>query len=212
MDCGGDNGDITANEVTNYLFSQGVFHLDGLILTHYDADHAGAVLSLLEFVEADRIWMPEHWDSNGIRQQIQQACPDRTVTVAQACTYPFPQGSFQLFPAQNPADDNESSMCVLFQAENCDILITGDRTAAGERKLLEQTELPKLEVLVAGHHGSKNATSYELLAATQPLYAVISVGEDNDYGHPHSQTLERLESFGCTVLRTDLQGNIIFRR
>lgn len=77
---------------------------------------------------------------------------------------------------------------------------------------MEQASLPKLDILVVGHHGSKNATSHELLSATRPRYAVISVGKDNDYGHPHPDVLERLQLYGCTVLRTDRNGTILFRR
>ena len=100
----------------------------------------------------------------------------------------------------------------MFQAENCDILITGDRNSQGERKLLQTAELPDLEILIAGHHGSKNATSLDLLQATHPDIAMISVGANNRYGHPTTETLERLELYGCDIYRTDLNGTIIFRR
>ena len=106
---------------------------------------------------------------------------------------------------------NESGLCVLFQPENYDILITGDRNTPGERALLAQIDLPKLEVLVAGHHGSKSATGLELLTAGAPDAVIISVGENNTYGHPSQEVLERLELFQATVLRTDLHGTITIR-
>ena len=212
VDCGGNHADSTANDVTNYLFSQGIFHLDGVFVTHYDGDHAGSIPQLLKFVKAEKIYMPQYHDSNGMYQQIEDAYPDTIEIVDRQTIVKTENGSFHVFPAQEPGNDNESSMCVLFQSENCDILITGDRSASGERALLEQTSLPKLDILVVGHHGSKNATSHELLKATRPRYAVISVGEDNDYGHPHPDVLERLQLYGCTVLRTDRQGTILFRR
>jgi competence protein ComEC len=107
---------------------------------------------------------------------------------------------------------NESSLCVLFQTKNCDILLTGDRSAAGELELLERMDLPRLEVLVAGHHGSKHSTSQALLDATQPQVVVISVGANNGYGHPAQELLDRLAELGCTVFRTDLDGTILIRR
>ena len=73
-------------------------------------------------------------------------------------------------------------------------------------------ELPKLDVLVAGHHGSHEATSLELLMVTQPAAVVISVGADNPYGHPREEILNRLSNFNCEIYRTDLQGTITFRR
>ena len=76
---------------------------------------------------------------------------------------------------------------------------------------MKQTKLPDLDILVAGHHGSGDATCEELLAATTPEIAVISVGK-NSYGHPNNETLRRLEQFGCRIYRTDLDGTIILRR
>ena len=102
-------------------------------------------------------------------------------------------------------------MCVLFQTEKCDILITGDREAAGEKLLLADHTIPQLEVLVVGHHGSKTSTCEELLEATRPKYALISVGADNTYGHPAREVLERLLAFGCLIFRTDLNGTIVYR-
>ena len=72
--------------------------------------------------------------------------------------------------------------------------------------------LPELELLIAGHHGSKNATSESLLSLTSPEYVFISAGENNRYGHPSKEVLERLERHGCAVYRTDRQGDLIFRR
>ena len=107
---------------------------------------------------------------------------------------------------------NESSLCVLFRHEKCDILITGDRGALGELMLLREHDLPQLDLLIAGHHGSSGSTGEALLAATKPENAIISVGEDNRYGHPSDQVLKRLAAVGCTVFRTDLHGTVIFRR
>ena len=99
----------------------------------------------------------------------------------------------------------KGSSAMMFQRENCDILITGDRNIYGEK------DLPDLEVLVVGHHGSKYSTSVELLEAGKPDIAIISVGE-NSYGHPTYEVLDRLTEFGCEVYRTDQQGTITFRR
>ena len=156
--------------------------------------------------------MPDVQDSNGIRMAIENAYPEKVRLISAPCEVEINSGQFHLYPDTTGADDNESSMCVLFQPENCDILITGDRSNTGERALLQQTQLPKLEILVAGHHGSNNATSFDLLAATQPQAVVISVGENNRYGHPREEMLERVSRFGCKVYRTDQQGTITFRR
>ena len=88
-----------------------------------------------------------------------------------------------------------------------DFLITGDMSAATEAKLLETYDLPDIEGFVAGHHGSKYASSQALLEALSPETACISVGA-NRYGHPTDETLLRLARQGCAIYRTDLHGTI----
>ena len=120
-------------------------------------------------------------------------------------------GQITLIPGESGKDDNECSACVLFQAKECDILITGDRGRSGEMRLMEQFSLPQLEVLVAGYHGAGNATSMELLSQTKPDVVIISVARNNSYGHPDVKLLHRLRLFGCRILRTDIYGNIMIR-
>ena len=110
-----------------------------------------------------------------------------------------------------PNSDNESSLALLFRRDNCDILITGDRSGFGERMLLKTVDIPVVDILVAGHHGSKHSTCEELLLAVRPKTVVISVGE-NSYGHPAKEALDRVAAIGSEVYRTDLYGTIIFRR
>ena len=109
------------------------------------------------------------------------------------------------------AVDRWSKAGLLKAVKNCDILITGDLTAEGERALLRRTELPHLTALVVGHHGASTSTCDALLQATTPETAVISVGK-NSYGHPREDVLERLETWGCRVMRTDQNGTIRLRR
>ena len=70
---------------------------------------------------------------------------------------------------------------------------------------------PDVELLVAGHHGSRYSTTPELLETVRPEMAVISVGRSNRYGHPAQETLERLAEFGADIYRTDLQGTVVVR-
>ena len=82
----------------------------------------------------------------------------------------------------------------------------------GERMLLRDSAIRDVDVLIAGHHGSKYSTCEELLQAVRPEIVCISVGANNSYGHPAPETLERLREFGCTVYRTDQNGDILIRR
>ena len=123
----------------------------------------------------------------------------------------FGETTLTLIPSVFAAGDNESGLCVLFQTKNYDILITGDRSISGEWELLQHMDLPELELLVVGHHGSRHSTGEELLAAAKPAVAVISVSANNYYGHPTQEVLDRLNSYGCLVYRTDRDGTVIFR-
>ena len=209
VDCGGDTGDEAANRTIQLLFSQGVFRLDGVILTHYDADHAGGVEKLMSIVPTDTLYLPVLDKENDYKEALTERFGDKVHWVRDDVV--LEDADITIIPSDDTQDSNESSLCILFQPENCDILITGDRSEVGELALMEDTELPDLELLIAGHHGSRTSTSWELLNATRPEIVIISVGEDNSYGHPTWETLERLDLFGCAVYRTDLEGTIIFR-
>ena len=209
VDCGGDSGDEAATRASQLLLSQGIFRLDGLILTHYDADHAGGVEQLLSVIPADTLYLPVQDGESEYRDALTQKYGKKIHWVDADLN--LDAADITIFASSDIQDSNESSLCILFQPENCDILITGDRSEEGEQALMAHTTLPDLEILVAGHHGSRTSTSWELLDATRPEIVIISVGEDNSYGHPAWETLERLSLFGCGVYRTDTEGTIIFR-
>lgn len=209
VDCGGDSDKMAATEAAQLLIMQGVFRLDGLILTHFDSDHVGGVGGLLDIIPADKLFLPAWTEQNKYKDALEYEYKDRIQWVKDDLV--LDTANITIFPSFEGEESNESGLCVLFQPEECDILITGDRSMAGERALLEHTKLPDLEILIAGHHGSANSTSLELLNSTRPEVVLISVGKGNSYGHPAKETLERLSLYGCKVYRTDLEGTIILR-
>ena len=211
VDCGGSDDEESADLAAETLLSQGVFRLDGVILTHYDRDHSGGLPYLLQRVPTDSLFIPDSEDEDDVGQTL-AALTDGTVTrVSSNLILSYGDTKLTIYAPVVPDSGNESSLAVLFQGENCDILITGDRSDFGERMLLKTAELPEVDILVVGHHGAKNSACAELLAVTKPKMAAISVGE-NYYGHPSPETLNRLAAAGCTVYRTDRDHNIVFRR
>ena len=212
VDCGGDYDEGAADVTAETLLSQGIYKLDGIILTHYDGDHAGGVPHLLTRVAAENLFLPYAEDPDGVASNLQSKSDAAVHFVHEDVKLCYGNAQITIFAPVSYNSGNESSMCILFQTENCDILVIGDRSEKTERMLLDRRDLPELDVLVAGHHGSKTSTSIELLEATKPEYVFISVGKDNPYGHPAKQTIERLLEFGCKILRTDEHGTVIFRR
>ena len=212
VDCGGMGAEATADEAAETLLAQGISHLDGIVVTHFDSDHCAAVPNLLTRVDADVIFLPDVEDQTGAAKAIDDASEGDIYPVNDVVELRYSNVVITIVPSYSDNSDNESGLCVLFQTENCAILITGDRDEFGERMLLRSIDLPELDALVVGHHGSKYSTGRALLEAARPEVAIISVGENNTYGHPAEETLERLNAYGCRVYRTDIHGTIIFRR
>ena len=210
VDCGGSDGETVADLAAEYLLSRGIFRLDGLILTHFDKDHSSGAAYLLTRIPADLLIVPDCRDEEGILQHLIPLVPEH-FKVRDNISLSYGTTQFSIFGPVVPDSGNESSLAILFQRENCDILVTGDRSGFGERVLLKTANIPQLDILVAGHHGAADASCQELLEATRPETVVISVGE-NFFGHPAKDVLDRFAAIGAVVFRTDQQGTIIRRR
>ncbi len=204
VDCGGDYDEAAADTAVQTLLSQGIAHIDGLIITHFDRDHYGGAAPFLTQISTDAIYLPKSGESD-LRKN------PKSVTITENTVLSGGNTRLTMFPGAEGESSNDGGICVLFQKENCDILILGDRSVAGEEYLLEQMDFPEIEVLVVGHHGSKTSTGNAILTQTNPQWAVISVGKDNSYGHPAQQVLEKLEDCDCRIWRTDLQGTFTYR-
>ena len=210
VDCGGGRGEAAADTAAEFLLSQGITRIDGLILTHYDRDHAEGAPYLAHWVEIERVYLPETEDADGCRAGAWH-CAEERIVIDSDLTISFGDAQIRIFPAKDAGSGNDSCASVLFTRGKCDTLITGDLSADAERQLLQDYDFPDLEVLIVGHHGSKYSTCEELLGATAPDAAIISAGADNSYGHPTQEVLDRLKQAGCAVYRTDLHGTITYR-
>ena len=206
VDCGGDYGDEAADRAAEALLCQGIGRLDGMILTHLDADHSNGAAGLLSRVETELLVLPEAYSQLPGCTDAQILCVTETLEIALKDTV------ITIYPPTFPGNENEKSLCVLFDTQKCDILIIGDRDGYGERSLLRNAKIPDVDILIAGHHGSASSTCVQLLEAVKPEIVCISAGAGNIYGHPAPELLQRLAEFGCEIYRTDIQGTITIRR
>lgn len=108
---------------------------------------------------------------------------------------------------------NAASMALLLSCGEFDMLFTGDIEGEGEEALTQMLEtdcgVKSIEVLKAAHHGSKNSSSEEFLAAVKPEYTIISAGIKNRYGHPHEETVEKLTAAGSKICSTQENGAVM---
>ena len=210
-DCGSlnrwkDAGGIAAEA----LQSAGCRQLRYLLLTHYDYDHVSGVQGLLARVGAETLLCPPDGGDTDAQAAILAAAEANGTEVrfiTEETTLPLGEATLTVYPPLGDDSSNERGLVYLVSAGDYDLLITGDIDAEMEQRLIERYDLPDIEALVVGHHGSKYSTSSELLDALRPETAFISVGS-NSYGHPSDQAMERLAERDITIYRTDLQGDL----
>lgn len=211
IDCGSANSWYSpGGEAADQLYTMGCRKLDYLILTHYDTDHVNGVAELLARIPVEHLLVPDVQDDTNQRHTVLAAAEASGTCVAfveDVSVLPLGAASLTVFPPVGVGEDNEQGLSILCTAGDYDVLVTGDMEQSTERMLLDLYDLPDIETLMVGHHGSKYATSQELLDALKPETAIISVGS-NSYGHPTEEVLLRLEEAGAAVYRTDEDGTV----
>ena len=106
-------------------------------------------------------------------------------------------------------DENDNSNVIYMELNNYKFLFMGDAGVTTEKEILKEYDLPKIDVLKVGHHGSKTSSSEEFINTINPKYSIISVGKDNKFGHPNKEVLDNLKN--SKIYRTDQDGSIVFK-
>ena len=209
IDCGGTRH--PAANTAAYLQAHADEDVELFILTHFHADHAGDAIELMTRVRVGTLIIPAP-DSELAFEILDYArsLGVRVFIVMQPLTVDFGESTLTVYPPYGE-QDNEACLSVLATYNDWDVLVTGDMPEKTERWLMEFVDLPDIELLIAGHHGSRMSSSEDLLDDVTPELVIISVGEKNTYGHPSPDTLARFEARGIRVYRTDLLGNVTVR-
>ena len=211
VDCGSKNSYIDAGAIAaDYLRSAGAT-LDSVVLTHYHEDHANGLAALFARMSASTIYLADIDAGEGDRAGVEALAERYGVEihyVTEVTEITNGASTMNIYPPVGEEGANELGLTILCSLGDFDTLITGDMDGKTETKLVETYDLPDIEVLLVGHHGSKYSTSTSLLESVTPEVGVISVG-DNSYGHPTEEALLRLTDAGMSVYRTDMQGNIL---
>lgn len=204
--------------VSPYLWGRGFKKIDVVALTHAHQDHLGGLNAILESFRVGRLWIGREVKSPALAK-LESLARERNIPVeyesrSKGFSLDGVEGQF-LWPEVSQADavvtaKNNDSLVLRLKYRNRTLLLPGDAEKQAEQSMLAENSEEDLhaDVLKVGHHGSKNSTTQEFLEAVRPQVAIISAGEDNPYGHPSPELLERLQTAGVRVLRTDRNGAV----
>ncbi|MDY2908195.1 MAG: ComEC/Rec2 family competence protein, partial [Candidatus Faecimonas sp.] len=198
-------------KLVNYLKNQNIHQFDYVIGTHPHEDHIGGLDNIIEGFDINTFYMPDVITTTKTFEDVLDALGEKNMTLS----IPKTNATFKLGDAtvkvlyvgtEDESDLNDTSIVLKVTYQNVSFLLTGDASTKVEEKLnpadLEST------VLKVGHHGSSTATNEKFLNTVNPKYAIISVGENNQYEHPHTTVLNTLAAHNITTYRTDQDGTI----
>lgn len=201
------------NQIVDYLNYLGVDHLDYVIGTHPDSDHIGGLDTVLENISWDTVLMPDYEKDTRTYEDVVEVLYSEgkePVSPKPGDVYSLGTAQFTvLAPIGTYDSGNENSIALRLVHGGSSFLFTGDAESGSESDMLLSGRLLASDVYKVAHHGSSGANTELFLLAVNPEYAVISCGKDNEYGHPHSEVLNRLRAMGTKVFRTDEQGTIV---
>ena len=210
IDTGGIEGyDVVINRVIPYLKSIGTFKVHYLILSHGDYDHMGEAINLVNNFKVERVIF-NCGEFNDLEKELIKVLNKKKIKYY-SCIKELNIDNNKLYFLQTNIYDNENdnSNVVYTEIDGYNFMFMGDAGINKEKDILDKYNLSDIDVLKAGHHGSKTSSSEEFINEINPKYSVISVGKNNRYGHPNKEVLNILED--TKIYRTDIDGSIMYK-
>lgn len=200
--------------VVSYLKEQGVKTLDYVIGTHPHSDHIGGLEAVIQAFDIETVIMPEKAHTTKMYERLLDAIEEKNLKITlpkPGTSYDLGSATFQILAPNGDYGDalNNWSVGIRVDYGNNSFVLCGDAEKEAEKDMIANGLSLKADVLKVSHHGSSTSSSEAFIDLVNPRYAVISCGKNNDYGHPHKETLELLQKKNINVLRTDQLGTIV---
>lgn len=195
--------------IISFLSSLGISKLDFLVLTHGDADHVKEALTLLKEIPIKKIYYNEGEISSLEKEIITLGKEKKTKTevLHQDEILSLGQFTFQAL-SRDLKEENASSLILLGQIDNYNLLFMGDASKKSEQEMLQEYDLPEIDILKIGHHGSRTSSSKEFVKKIKPKVGLISAGKQNRFHHPHPEVVEEYEKQGTLLFSTIEDGMV----
>ncbi len=211
IDTGGkvndNNTDYIAKNIATYLKSMGVKKINTLIITHGDYDHMGSSLNLIDNIKVLKVVFNEG-KTNELEQKLIQKLQKKKIKYVYGLKQlKFADSKLTFLKTTIEDNENDNSNIIYLKYQTYQFLFMGDASIKKEEELIKKYNLRNISFLKVGHHGSKNSSSKKFIDTIKPKYSIISVGKNNNYHHPHQETLEKLKN--SKIYRTDELGSII---
>jgi len=212
IDTGGNyngNGKIINYITIPYLKSIGIRKIKYLILTHGDYDHMGEAINLVNNFKVEKVIF-NCGEFNDLEQELIKVLDKKKIKYY-SCIKELNIDKNKLYFLQTKEYDNENdnSNVIYTELNGYKFMFMGDASITTEKEILSKYNLPDIDVLKVGHHGSRTSSSKEFINEINPKYSVISVGKNNRYGHPNKEVLDVLNN--SKIYRTDQDGSIMFK-
>jgi len=197
------------NEVIPYLKSIGIKKIDYLIITHGDLDHMGEGINLVNNFKVEKVIF-NCGPYNDLEQELIKVLDKKKIKYY-SCIKELNIDNNKLYFLQTKEYDNENdnSNVIYSELNVYKFMFMGDASVTTEKEIMNKYNLPDIDVLKVGHHGSKTSSSKGFINVINPKYSIISVGKNNRYGHPNKEVLENLSK--SKIYRTDQDGSIMFK-
>ncbi len=199
-------------DVVEYIQSTGEDYIDYVVATHPHSDHIGGMDEVINSIDIGTFYMPDCSHTTQTFEDVLDALIQNEVDtqIAKAGVTICSNNQLEikiLSPVLSHYQElNDFSAVVKLTYGDVSYLFTGDAQMYAENLITSDISA---NVLKVGHHGSSSSTSGDFLKRVDPEVAVISLGEDNSYGHPHYEVIKRLKNYGVQILRTDTDGTVV---